>query len=138
MNAKRRPRVGPVGGIGRVAWSLVATGLLAALFAGCADSNRAYLMAVRNYTADSLVVVHQDDGGAETTLEDGSGVSVIRPLGGGRMLEIHDGWCAHGSFIVRTTEGAEVARRTASRTLSTCGAWTIGSPPPPPTPGRSP
>lgn len=127
----RLSRRGTARGRGHV---LIASAFLVALIAaGCNDEGRADLMPVRNYSNTEVTVVHLDDGGGEMILQDASGSSVVGPNGAGLMLEIHDtGWCAHGAFIARTTAGVEVARRTASRTTSICGTWTIGSPPPSP------
>jgi hypothetical protein len=101
--------------------ALVAAALVAALIgAGCTDEGRPVQMPIWNYTGDSLVIVHQDDGGGEATLQDSLGRTVVGPHAEGLLLAVDDSggaWCSSGAFIARTTVWVE-ARRTASRTTN--------------------
>jgi hypothetical protein len=93
-------------------------------------------MPFSNDTDTDIVIVHRDEGGNESVLNDPDRKSVIEAWDGsgehGRMMVITNyDWCGRGSFIARDTDGVEVARRDATRlNPSTCGSWTIGTPPP--------
>jgi hypothetical protein len=115
-------------------WLALLALLVPLVVIGC-DAGRTMSMPVYNYTGASLVIVHQDaNGGSETVVKMTDGQATIQPAGArgwsGGMADIANyDWCSHGTFIARTTDGVEIARRSASEP-GVCAVWTIGTPPP--------
>jgi hypothetical protein len=114
------------------------------LLGGCNPfAERPEQMPVSNYTDKDIVIVHRDDDGHEDVLNDPDHKTTIEAWDGsgehGRMMVIIDSsWCSHGSFIARTTDGVEVARKAWAAGFNICGRWTIGTPPPSASPSPSP
>jgi hypothetical protein len=121
---------------------LVVLLVLPFLLDGCIPfAERPDQMPVYNYTDSTIIFVHRDDNGSEALLEGSTGYTSLGPGDHGLFTVSDSDWCSHGSFIARTTDGVEVARKSISPTITNiCGTWTIGTPPPStsPSPRSSP